>query len=199
MGELPQLLADGTEEALMQEITSANVACGGHAGSLESMRALLKLAVKYGVAVGAHISYPDCLNFGRKMLPMSAEEIEEATYSQVSLLAGVAEPLGTRLNHVKPHGALYHAAQDHEAIAGAIARAVRRIDKTLVRIEQALSPVLTIWTKKGFPNIAEAFADRTYESDGKLRSRDLPRALITDPGRAAEQALGIARDSQGCN
>src|SRR5205814_2460283 len=110
MGELPHFLMDGTEEALMQEISSANIACGGHAGSAESMQALVKLAMKYGVAVGAHVSYPDRTNFGRKEMPMSADEAEETVHSQISILAKVAAELDTRVHHVKPHGALYHAA-----------------------------------------------------------------------------------------
>ena len=191
MGELPQLYADGTEELLMQQISSANIACGAHAGSPESMEALVNLATRYGVAVGAHISYPDRPNFGRREVSMSADEIEETIYSQASLLAKIAADFDVRLSHVKPHGALYHAAQNNELIAGAIAKAVRRIDKDLILVEQALSPVLSFWSEMGFPNIAEAFADRTYEGDGKLRSRDLPQALITDPSIAAGQTLRI--------
>jgi UPF0271 protein len=194
MGELPQSLADGTEEALMQQISSANIACGAHAGSAESMQALVKLARRYGVAVGAHISYPDRTNFGRKEMQMSAEEIEEAAHSQISTLAQIAASLGVRLNHVKPHGALYHVAQKNEPIALAIARAARRVDKKLVLVEQASSPVLAFWSKEGYPNIAEAFADRKYESDGRLRSRELGGALITDSSVAAEQAVRIARE-----
>jgi len=194
MGELPQSLADGTEEALMQQISSANIACGAHAGSAESMQALVKLARRYGVAVGAHISYPDRTNFGRKEMQMSAEEIEEAAHSQISTLAQIAASLGVRLNHVKPHGALYHVAQKNEPIALAIARAARRVDKKLVLVEQASSPVLAFWSKEGYPNMAEAFADRKYESDGRLRSRELGGALITDSSVAAEQAVRIARE-----
>ena len=194
MGELPQLLADGTEELLMREISSANIACGAHAGSPESMKALVNLAIKHEVAIGAHISYPDRPNFGRKQVSMSAEEIEEMAHSQVFLLAEIAAIFGARLNHVKPHGALYHAAQKSEVIAEAIARAVRRIDSRLILVEQASSHVLSFWSGRGCPTIAEAFADRTYENDGKLRSRDLPGALITNPLLAAEQALRIARD-----
>jgi UPF0271 protein len=194
MGELPKLLADGTEEALMQEISSANIACGAHAGSAESMEALVKLARKYGVSVGAHISYPDRPNFGRRELTMSADDIEETSYSQTSLLAKIAAVFGVRLSHVKPHGALYHAAQNNELIAGAIAKAVRRVDKNLLLVEQALSPVLTFWSGMGFPSIAEAFADRAYESDGRLRSRDLPQAVIANPMLAADQALRIVRE-----
>jgi UPF0271 protein len=98
------------------------------------------------------------------------------------------------LNHVKPHGALYHVAQRNEPIALAIARAARRVDKKLVLVEQASSPVLAFWSKEGYPNIAEAFADRKYESDGRLRSRELGGALITDSSVAAEQAVRIARE-----
>jgi UPF0271 protein len=194
MGELPHLLADGTEEALMQEISSANIACGAHAGDMESMQALVRLAMKYGIAIGAHISYPDRANFGRKEMPMSADEIEETAHSQISLLAKIAAEIGARLHHVKPHGALYHAAQRNELIATAIGNAADRIDKKLILVEQSGSPVLSFWSERGHPNIAEAFADRTYGRDGKLYSRELMGALITDSSLAAEQALRIARD-----
>jgi UPF0271 protein len=194
MGELPQLYAAGIEEALMQQISSANIACGAHAGNPESMAALANLAKDYGVAVGAHVSYPDRPNFGRKTMPMSAAEIEESAYSQISLLAEIALRVGVRLEHVKPHGALYHDAQGTESIAAAIAKEALRVDARLILVEQALSPVLTFWAQMGVHSLAEAFADRAYESGGKLRSRDLPHALITDPSRAAEQALGIVRD-----
>jgi 5-oxoprolinase (ATP-hydrolysing) subunit A len=194
MGELPQLYADGTEEALMQQISSANIACGAHAGSPKSIAALANLAKNFGVAVGAHISYPDRLNFGRKTMPMSAAEIEQSAYSQISLLAEIALRVGARLAHVKPHGALYHDAQGDDSIATAIAKAALRVDARLILVEQALSRVLTVWSQMGVRSVAEAFADRVYESGGKLRSRDVPQALISDPSRAAEQALGIVRD-----
>jgi 5-oxoprolinase (ATP-hydrolysing) subunit A len=193
MGELPELLADGTEESLMREVSSANIACGAHAGSPKSMKNLVNLSIKYGVAVGAHISYPDRPNFGRKQVSMSADDIEELTYSQISLLANIASDSGARLNHIKPHGALYHAAQNDELIAEAIAKAVGRLDKNLILVEQASSPVLSFWSKLGFRSIAEAFADRRYESDGRLRSRTLPQAVITDPAAAADQALRIVK------
>jgi UPF0271 protein len=194
VGELPRLHDDGTEEALMQQISSANIACGGHAGSPESMQALVSLAMKYGVAVGAHVSYPDRPNFGRKTVAMSVESLEEAVYSQIILLSGVASNSGVRLRHVKPHGALYHDAQRNDSIAAAIAKAARNWEPSLILVEQALSPALTFWSQMGIRTVAEAFADRVYENDGKLRSRDLPKALITNPAMAAEQALGIARD-----
>jgi UPF0271 protein len=194
MGEIHELYTDGTEEALMQQISSANIACGAHAGSPESMAALIALAKQYGVAVGAHISYPDRPNFGRKAMSMSAAQIEQSAYSQVSLLAEIASRADVRLQHVKPHGALYHDAQANEAIAVAIAKAALRVDKRLTLVEQASSPVLTLWTSMALRTLAEAFADRVYESNGKLRRRDLPQALITEPSRAAQQTLGIARD-----
>src|SRR5215831_11966348 len=117
MGELPHLLADGTEEALMQKISSANVSCGGHAGSAESMESLVKLALKYRVELGAHVSYPDRDNFGRREMAMSPAKLEDSIYSQISLLAEIAKGHGVRVSHVKPHGALYHAAQRGQEIA----------------------------------------------------------------------------------
>jgi UPF0271 protein len=127
-------------------------------------------------------------------MPLSPDEIEQTAHSQICLLQEVAAKSGLPLNHVKPHGALYHDVQSNKLIAGAIAKAVRRLDKELILVEQALSPVLTFWSEMGSRNIAEAFADRTYESDGKLRSRHLPQALITDSSLAVDQALRIVRE-----
>jgi UPF0271 protein len=194
MGELPELFADGTEELLMQQISSANIACGAHAGSRESMEALVNLAAKYGVAVGAHIGYPDRANFGRRTMALSGDEIEESAHSQICILQEIAAKSGLELRHVKPHGALYHDAQESQLIAEAIAKAGLRSGKGLILVEQALTPVVAFWSEMGCRVLAEAFADRTYESDGKLRSRHLPEALITDSSLATKQALRIVQE-----
>jgi 5-oxoprolinase (ATP-hydrolysing) subunit A len=192
LGESEESLANGSDFELMRYITSANVACGGHAGDERTMRETVRFAKELGVAVGAHPGYPDRANFGRIESPMSAAEVEATVRDQIAALAEVAEPLGVRLVHCKPHGALYHAANKSTEVAAAIGRAVLESDEQLIMVGQAGSSTLTLWESMGLTCAAEAFADRAYEPDGKLRKRTLPGALLDDPAKAAQQALDIA-------
>lgn len=191
MGEIPEAIADGTQEALMRSITSANVACGGHAGNEEMMRTTIQQAVRYGVAVGAHPGYADRENFGRLELKMPVAQIATSVYEQVRALAQVAESCGARVVHVKPHGALYNQAVRNRELAGAIADGVARWNREVVLVGLAGSPMLEVFREAGFAVAAEAFADRRYEPDGTLRSRKFEDALIRDPESAARQALGM--------
>ncbi len=196
VGERPKALRDGSEEALLQVVTSANVACGAHAGDPETMAATLALAARLGVAAGAHPGYPDRAGFGRASLGMSHAEIEASVYEQLCTLARVAEWARCRLGHVKPHGALYNDAARDRGLAAVIARAVARWDRSVVLVGRAGSPMLEVFRAHGFATAAEAFADRVYEPDGSLRSRSLPGSLIEDPARAAAQALRIASEGR---
>jgi len=191
LGESEESLANGKDFELMRYITSANVACGGHAGDEHTMRQTVLFAKQLNVAVGAHPGYPDRDNFGRIESPMAAAEIEASVRDQIAALAAVAEPLGVRLVHCKPHGALYHAAHKSVEIAAAIGRAVLESDEQLIMVGQAGSSTLTLWESMGLSCAAEAFADRAYEPDGILRKRTLPGALLDDPERAAQQAWDI--------
>jgi len=191
MGELPEAIANGTQEALMRSVTSANVACGGHAGDEETMRTTIQQAVRYGVAVGAHPGYADRENFGRLELKMSAAEVANSVCEQVRALGQVAEACGARVVHVKPHGALYNQAVRSRELAGAIAEGVARWNREVVLVGLAGSLMLDVFREAGFTVAAEAFADRRYEPDGTLRSRKFEDALIRDPESAARQALGI--------
>jgi len=193
MGELPEAIADGTQEALLRSITSANVACGGHAGDERTMHTTIEQAMRAGVAVGAHPGYPDRENFGRLELKMSAEAVANSIYEQVRALAGVAAKCGAKLVHVKPHGALYNQAVKNRELAEAIAQGVAKLSKDLVLMGLAESPMLGVFREAGFAVAAEAFADRRYEPDGTLRSRKFENALIRDPAEAAKQALSIAQ------
>ena len=193
MGELPEAIADGTQEALLRSITSANVACGGHAGDERTMRTTIEQALKAGVAVGAHPGYPDRENFGRLELKMPAEAVADSIYDQVRALAEVAVKCGAKLVHVKAHGALYNQAVKNRELAEAIAQGVAKYSKNLVLMGLAESPMLEVFRKAGFAVAAEAFADRRYEPDGTLRSRKFENALIRDPTEAAKQALSIAQ------
>jgi UPF0271 protein len=193
MGELPEAIADGTQEALMPSFTSVNVACGGHAGDAQTMQTTIKQASRWKLAVGAHPGYPDRANFGRLELHLSPQEIADSVCEQVRTLAELAAKCGISLAHVKPHGALYNQAVHDRNLAQAIANGVARWRRTVVLVGLAGSPMLDDFREAGFPTAAEAFADRRYESDGTLRSRKLPGALISDPTEAARQALGIVQ------
>jgi UPF0271 protein len=191
MGEIPEAIADGTQEALMRSITSANVACGGHAGDAETMRATIQQALRAAVAIGAHPGYPDRENFGRRELKMPALEVAEFVFAQVQALAEVAESCRAPVVHVKPHGALYNQAVRNRELASAIAEGVARWRRDVVLVGLAGSPMLDVFREAGFAVAAEAFADRRYEPDGTLRSRKFEDALIRDSEVAGRQALGM--------
>jgi 5-oxoprolinase (ATP-hydrolysing) subunit A len=191
MGEMREAVADGTQEALMRSVTSANVACGAHAGDEETMRTTIQQAVRYGVVIGAHPGYADRENFGRLELKMSAAEVANSVYQQVRALGQVAESCGARVVHVKPHGALYNQAVKNRELSGAIAEGVARWNREVVLVGLAGSAMLEVFREAGFAVAAEAFADRRYEPDGTLRSRKFEDALIRDPESAARQALGM--------
>lgn len=192
LGESEESLANGTDFELMRYITSANVACGGHAGDEHTMRETVRIAKQLNVTVGAHPGYPDRANFGRIESPMSAAEIEASVRDQIAALAEVAALLGVHLVHCKPHGALYHAANKSTEVAAAIGRAVLESDEQLIMVGQAGSSTLALWQSMGLSSVAEAFADRAYEPDGILRKRTLPGALLDTPEKAAQQAVNIA-------
>lgn len=191
MGELPEALADGTQEALMRLITSANVACGGHAGDERTMKTTIEQALRWKVAIGAHPAYPDRANFGRLELKMPAEKVVDSVFEQVKALAEIAAGCGARLVHAKPHGALYIQAVRNRELAEAIAKGVARWGHEIVLVGLAGSQMLDVFRKAGFAVAAEAFADRRYEPDGTLRSRKFEDALIRDPVEAGRQALSI--------
>ena len=192
MGEIPQHIADGTQESMMRSITSVNIACGGHAGDEPSMKATLEQALRWNLTIGAHPGYPDRENFGRLELNMPFAQIEESIYGQIRALAAVAESFATAIVHVKPHGALYNQAVHNAALSKTIASGVARFSKDVVLVGLANSPMLEIFRDSGFRVAAEAFADRQYEPDGTLRNRKFPDALIRDPEKAAAQAIRIA-------
>ena len=192
LGESEESLAKGTDYELMRYITSANVACGAHAGSEHTMRETVRIAKELNVTVGAHPGYPDRANFGRIEMSMTAAEIEATVRDQIAALAEIAESLGVQLVHCKPHGALYHAANKSTEVAAAIGRAVLESDGQLIMVGQAGSSTLTLWESLGLTCAAEAFVDRAYEPDGVLRKRTLPGALLQDPSKAGQQALDIA-------
>jgi UPF0271 protein len=193
MGELPEAIADGTQEALMPSLTSVNIACGGHAGDAQTMQTTIAQALRWKLAIGAHPGYPDRANFGRLELNLSPEAIADSVCEQVRTLAEIAACSGVRLTHVKPHGALYNQAVHNRVLAETIAKGVARWRRDVVLVGLAGSPMLDVFREAGFPVAAEAFADRLYEPDGTLRSRKHPDALIRDPAEAGRQALSIVQ------
>jgi len=191
VGENPAALADGTELSLIKMITSANIACGGHAGDEGSMRSVVALCKSAGVAVGAHPGYPDCAGFGRQPMTIPGDVLDASLRQQVHALRRVAGDLGVTLHHVKPHGALYNVSAVDASLAKLVALSVAAVDKNLALVGLAGSPALDEWRKGGFFVVGEAFADRRYEPDGSLRLRKYDDAVIEDPVDAARQAVDI--------
>jgi UPF0271 protein len=188
-------VGEGMDDAeLLPYVTSANVACGMHAGDPVTMDQTVELALSRGVRVGAHPGYPDRENFGRVAIEMAADEIENLVVYQVSALEGFVRSRGSRLTHVKPHGALYHSGAEFPDVARAIAEGVRRVGTELLLVGASGSMLVGAGREAGLPVAEEAFADRRYRSDGTLVPRGRPGALITDPDEAAEQAVQLARD-----
>ncbi|MCU0494172.1 MAG: 5-oxoprolinase subunit PxpA [Chloroflexaceae bacterium] len=183
----------GDDAALLRAITSANVACGGHAGDPLTMRRTVRLARDLGVQVGAHPGYPDLQGFGRRVMAFSPEEIEGFVLAQIGALYAIARAEGVELAHVKPHGALANVAAVDITVARAIANASASFSRQLPFVALAGTALETAARQAGLPVTREAYADRTYEADGTLRSRQLPGAVIHDDAQALAQVLSIVR------
>lgn len=179
----------GHETALMRHITSANVACGFHAGDPGVMRDTVALAAEHGVAVGAHPGFPDLDGFGRRELQVAPADVEDFVAYQVGALAAIAAAQGVRLQHVKPHGALFNMATRGAALAGAIARATAVIDRTLILFGLPGSELIAAGRRAGLRTAAEGFADRAYQSDGALVSRQQAGSVIDETAVVIERAL----------
>jgi 5-oxoprolinase (ATP-hydrolysing) subunit A len=196
-GEIPLALDDGSEEALYQMVTSVNIACGGHAGDETSMKKAVELAMKYNLNIGAHPSFPDVQNFGRKIIQMPHNQLVASLVNQIETLQNICREFGEKLSHVKPHGALYNLAAQNFSAAQAVIDAVRILDDQLLPIiGLACSPFIDWIKQAGLPVLQEAFADRLYEADGTLRGRQHDDAVITDPMRAAQQAFQIVNEGK---
>jgi len=194
MGESFGRYRIGADEAMMQYITSANVACGYHAGDPLVMDRTVRLAAKHGVGLGAHPGFPDLLGFGRRAMQLSPEEIENYILYQVGALAAFARAVGVELVHVKPHGALYNMAARDVELARAIVGGIARFSRELFVVCLADSAMIEAAGEAGFRAAQEGFADRAYNRDGTLQSRKEPGSVIRDPQRAAEQAVAMVRD-----
>jgi UPF0271 protein len=194
MGESFGTYSLGNDEALMGFVTSANIACGYHAGDPSVMDRTVRLAARHDVSIGAHPGFPDLAGFGRRAMQLTPEEIENAVLYQVGALAAFARSAGSELAHVKPHGALYNTAAKDIEVARAIVRGVARAGEELFLVGLAGSVMIEAAREAGLRVAREGFADRAYEADGSLRSRKLEGAVIHDPEAAAERAVRIARD-----
>ncbi len=194
MGESFGRYTLGSDEALMPLITSANIACGFHAGDPLVMEATVGLAARLGVGVGAHPGYPDLQGFGRRNLDLAPEEAEALALYQVGALAGFARAAGVELAHVKLHGALYNQAAKDRALAQALARGVARFNKSLILVGLAGSALVAAGAEAGLRVANEGFADRAYNADGSLRSRRLPGAVLESPQQAAAQAVRLVKE-----
>ena len=187
MGESFGAWTMGNDAALMDFVSSVNVACGFHAGDASVIRQTVETAIAKGVSIGAHPSFPDLQGFGRRALKMSATEIFDIVIYQIAAVKGICDALGGRLHHVKPHGALYNQAAKDANLAEAIAKAVKAIDKNLILYGLAGSCLISEAEQIGLKTASEVFADRTYQSDGSLTPRSQPNALIEDTKTAATQ------------
>lgn len=186
----------GNDEELFASITSANVACGFHAGDPTTIRKTLQRASKNGVSVGAHPGYADRLHFGRLPLPYSIEETVDCILYQIGALQVMAETEGLVLQHLKLHGALYHLVASDRKFSESLLDAVVRLKNPLIIVGPPDSPLQKEAEERGLDYAGEGFADRVYGDDGKLVSRQHANSLLTDPERAAEQALLMIREHQ---
>jgi 5-oxoprolinase (ATP-hydrolysing) subunit A len=192
----------GDDVALLDHVTSANIACGFHAGDPTTIHRTVKAAVEKGVAIGAHPSLPDLQGFGRRVMQISPAELYDIIVYQVGAIDAFARACGGRIGHVKAHGALYNMAAKDRALADAIAAAVRDVDKSLVLFGLSGSELITAAQNAGVTAAAEVFADRSYQDDGSLTPRGRPGAMIEDVELSIEQVRrmvleGVVRTQGG--
>jgi 5-oxoprolinase (ATP-hydrolysing) subunit A len=193
LGESFGLWTLGDDAALVQQITSANLACGFHASDFRVMERTVALCRHAGVAVGAQPGYPDLLGFGRRPMPFTPDEVESLVRYQIGALEAFCRSAGVEMQHVKPHGALYNQAATDPALAGAVARAVARFSRDLSLLGLAGSAAFAeAAADAALRFVPEAFADRRYMPDGTLQPRSEAGSVIVDAGAAAEQAVSIA-------
>ncbi len=185
-----------SDAALLQLVSSANIACGFHAGDAQTMLASVREALKNGVAIGAHPSFPDRENFGRTAMTLPPETVYAQTLYQIGALAAIARAEGSVMRHVKPHGMLYNQAAKDPQLADAIARAVHACDPSLILVGLAGSELIRAGEHYGLTTRQEVFADRGYQADGSLVPRTQPGALVEDEEHALAQTLGMVESGR---
>lgn len=197
MGESFGSYQMGNDSELLDYVSSANIACGFHAGDPLIMQRTVALAAQKGVAIGAHPSYPDLQGFGRRKLDMTSAELEACLIYQIGALDGFARAQGISLTHVKAHGALYNVAAADPLVAKAYVQAVARYNPALAIVCLATAPLLLdIARQAGLRVVREAFADRAYAPDGSLVSRREPGSLLTDPEQSAAQVIRLVKHNE---
>lgn len=189
----------GSDAELMPFITSANVACGGHAGDEETMLRTVELATEHGVAIGAHPGYEDRKNFGRIALNIEAADLRDMIRLQLERLLNITERLNVRVEHVKPHGALYNQAADNSELAALIAGTIADFDRNLILVGLSGSCSVSEAERAGLRTAREAFGDRRYDSRGRLVSRTVAGAVINDQEVAAAQVLDMVQYGRVCS
>jgi UPF0271 protein len=194
MGESFGAYTIGHDAGLMKSITSANVAAGFHAGDPSVLRETIRMAKASGVAVGAHPGFPDLVGFGRRELNVTPREAEDMILYQIAAVTGVAAAEGMKVQHVKPHGALFNMAVRNKELSAAIARAVAAFDDTLILFGLPGSEILAAGRAAGLRVAAEVFADRAYEPDGSLASRRKPGSVIHDADAVVARAVRMVKD-----
>jgi 5-oxoprolinase (ATP-hydrolysing) subunit A len=196
LGESFGVYALGADAELMATITSANIACGFHAGDPAVMRRTVRLAAAAGVAVGAHPGLPDLVGFGRREMRVTPQEVEDMVLYQVGALTGIASAEGVRLHHVKAHGALYNMAARDRGLADAVVRAVRACNPASIVFGPAGSELLRAASAAGLATAAEGFADRTYEPDGSLTARTQANSVLQDAASVVRRAVRLATEDR---
>ena len=182
----------GDDTAMLDIVSSANVACGFHAGDPATILATVRRAAERGVAVGAHVSYPDRVGFGRRNMDVTSEELTADVIYQIGALQGLCAAAGTRVSYVKPHGALYNTIASDSRQAAAVIAGIQVVDPSLVLMGLAGAPILVQAREAGLATIAEAFADRAYTPDGQLVSRREKGAVLHDADAVAARMLRLA-------
>lgn len=194
VGESFGVYSIGNDAGLLRSVTSASIAAGFHGGDPSILRATIRLAKAHGVAIGAHPGFPDLAGFGRRPMRVTPREAEDMVLYQVAAVAGVASAEGVRLQHVKPHGALYNMAARDPELASAIARAVRAFDPALILFGPPDSAISEAGRAAGLRVAAEGFADRAYERDGSLASRSAPGGVIDDATQVLSRAIRMVNE-----
>ncbi|MGQ0740060.1 MAG: 5-oxoprolinase subunit PxpA [Bacteroidota bacterium] len=184
----------GNDEQLIPFIHSANIACGYHAGDAGTMQQTIELCIKHNVTIGVHPSFLDRENFGRTEISLSGAELSDLITQQLIIFAEVADACGAKMQHVKPHGALYNMSAKDPGVAAVIANTVKDFDNHLVLLGLSGSPSITEAKKAGLKTASEVFADRTYRDDGSLTPRSQPNALIEEADQAVSQVLEMLRE-----
>lgn len=193
MGESFGQFKMGDDEAILDYVSSANLACGWHGGDPLTMRRTVFMAVKKGVNVGAHPSYPDLMGFGRRVMQLTPEEAHNYVVYQLGALAAFCKAAGTTMQHVKPHGALFNAAQDDPVLAEALVAGIKEVDPKLIVVALPGSEVDKTATKIGLKVAREGFADREYTDEGRLVPRTVKGSVIHDPKRIADRVIQMVK------